>query len=134
MKKVILLLLFYVPIFLYSQNTSGPVTPDERLFEAYGQEYVQKVLVENPFLIKRWNYYLDHAFIIVDEVAEKIADSPVVEINDLENINILKLEKEQKLSRDWNKPTIYLIKDAGKMLIYHSGKDFTNALKKHLGQ
>lgn len=134
MKNFVLLLVLGFPLFLFAQNPSQAVTPDQRLIEAYGQEYIQKLVIENPFLIHRWNYYLDHAFIIRDEVPGKVNDHPVVHIDDLKNINILKLEKDQKLNRDWDKPTIYTIKDTGKMLIYHSGKDFNIAMKTHFAE
>ncbi len=124
----------FVSLFSVAQDAHETVIPDDRLYEVYEREYVDGLVNENPFLIKRWNFYLDNAFLIADEVIEKQADYPSVTIADLKNINILLLEKEQKLQRDWDKPIIYKIDDTDKMLVYHAGKDFTKSLKKYLGE
>ncbi len=134
MKKWLLLSFSFLSFFSIAQNAMETVVPDERLYEVYESAYVDDLMKENPFLIKRWNFYLDHAFLIADEIPEKKNDYPIVTISDINQINILLLEKEQKLQRDWDKPMIYKIRDTDKILVYHAGKDFTKSLKKHLGE
>jgi hypothetical protein len=134
MKYFLLLFLSFISLFSIAQNAPEMVVPDVRLYEVYERDYVKGLVNENPFLIKRWNYYLDNSFIITDAVAEKEKDYPSVTILDLRNINILLIEKEQHLQRNWDVPTIYKIRGTDKILVYHAGKDFAEALKKHLGE
>lgn len=134
MRNFLFLFILLNPFFSVAQNANKTVVPDERLYEVYDRDYVDGLVNENPFLIKRWNFYLDNAYMITDEVAEKNNGYPVVTISDLHNINILLLEKEQQLQRDWDKPMIYKIRDTGKILVFHAGKDFTKSLKEHLAE
>ncbi len=135
MKNCLLLFFFCLAWnFSSAQNEPNTVLPDERLYEVYEREYVDGLVEENPFLIKRWNFYLDNAFLITENIPEKDNDYPTISIKDVNNINILLLEKEQNLQRDWDKPIIYKIRGTDKILVYHAGKDFTKSLKKHLGE
>jgi hypothetical protein len=134
MKKYLLFFFLFTSLFSFAQNALETVVPDERLYEIYERDYVDGLVKENPFLIKRWNFYLDNAFLVVDEISDKKNDYPSVIISDINNINILLLEKEQNLQKDWDVPVIYKIRDTDKILVYHAGKDFTKTLKKHLGE
>ena len=69
------------------------VVPDERLYEVYEKDYVDGLVNDNPFLIKRWNFYLDNSYRIIKDVEGKQVDYPSIEIENTENINILLLEK-----------------------------------------
>lgn len=133
MKIIYYFLFVLLPFSGFSQsNESSSPTPDLRLIEAYGAEYIDRLTIDNPFLIKRWNYYLDNAFYIKDNVPEKGATYKVVQIDNLENFNILKLEKEQHLERSWDVPTLYKIENTELLLVYYSGKEFNEMLKAHL--
>ena len=134
MKIFLLLFFFSFSLFSSAQNTLESVIPDERLYQVYERAYVDNLVNENPFLIKRWNFYLDNAYLIADEIQEKKNDYPSVSISNMENINILLLEKEQKLQRDWEIPVIYKIRNTDKILVYYAGKDFTKSLKEYLGE
>jgi hypothetical protein len=134
MKKWLMFFFLFNTLFSVAQNAIETVIPDDRLYEVYERDYVDGLVIENPFLIKRWNFYLDNAFLIADEVKGKEADYPTVTISDFDNINILLLEKEQKLQRDWDIPVIYKIRGTDKILVYHAGKDFTKSLKEYLGE
>jgi hypothetical protein len=107
-------------------NTNIVIAPDARLFEAFDSSYLQSILQSNPTLIRRWNFYLDNAFIITDFPAKKgnIGDLKTVQIPNISNFNIFTIEKTQKLGRDWNKPVFYRINQTDKVLMYFSGKDF----------
>ncbi len=119
--------------FAQAQKTATPAA-DERLIEAYGPEYINTLQTENPFLIKRWNFYLDNAFIITEANPDKKIAKKSISIADLDKINILKLEKEQKMTRSWDLPIAYQIENTNKLLIYHSGKEFNKKLKAYLKQ
>ncbi len=109
------------------------ISIDNRLYEAFDSGYVERLIAENPFLIHRWNYYLDNSWYITDLPAEKVkGDYPIIHIEDLGKINIFLLEKEQDLHRDWNKQQVYQIKDTGLALVLYAGKDFTKKLNDHL--
>lgn len=116
-----------------SETTTTPV-PDQRLYEVYETDYIDRLVTENPFLIKRWNYYLDNAFYIMDAVPGKTDDKPEVTITDISNINILLLEKEQKLTHDFKGMTIYNIKNTNKCLVYLPGEKFVKLLNAALAK
>lgn len=130
MKRVLILCFVMIPFLTTAQD--APPTPDDRLYVVYEKAYLDALVRNNPFLIKRWNFYLDHAYQVVDEIAGKNNDYPEIEISNPDAINILLLEKEQRLQRDWDKPMIYKIRDTEKLLVYHAGKDFTKALNEFL--
>ncbi len=132
MKNCLLLFFLSFSILSLAQNTQESVVPDERLFQVYEKEYIDGLVNENPFLIKRWNFYLDNAFYVTDEVIEKNNNFPTVVISNINTINILLLEKEHKIQKDWDKLMAYKIVGTDKLLVYYAGKDFTKSLKKYL--
>ncbi len=107
---------------------------DERLVEVYGNTYIEALKTNNPFLIKRLNFYLDNAYQVVEDAPRKGNTYPSVIISDLEKINILQLEKDQNLTRDYHKPVIYSIANTNKILVYYSEKEFSQKLREHLTQ
>jgi len=113
-------------------QTSHTPVPDQRLYEAYDAEYIDRLTTENSFLINRWNFYLDNAFYLMDAVPGKTDAYPEIIISDIENVNILLLEKEQHLSHDQKAMTIYNIKNTDKCLVYLPGEKFIKLLNEHL--
>lgn len=109
-----------------AQATPTPVQIDPRLYEAFEADYLQRLQTEQPALILRWNYYLDHAFLISEYPPEKgdPGQFPTVQIADPAHFNIFLLEKDQPLARDWDKPMFYRIAGTQKVLMYWSGKEF----------
>lgn len=136
MKKTVLMALSLLPLTVFSQQNSPSLsTIDARLYEAYDKAYVDKIAQEDPFLLNRWTYYLDHAYYVTDAIVSKdgvATDYPSVSVPDLAHLNILKLETEQKLTRDYYVETIYKIKGTDKFLVYHSGRNFIESLNEHL--
>lgn len=129
-KNLLPLLLLLFPLLLNAQ-TPCPAVPDARLYAVYDSTYLETVRRDNPTLLLRWNYYLDNAFIISDFPEEKgsIGQYPLVEIPDLKRLNILALERDQPLARDWQKPVFYHIEGTNKVLMYFSGKDFNRKFR-----
>jgi len=126
---------FCVFAFILNAQSQAKVdtsTPDARLFEVYESSYIDQIQSSNPFLIQRWNYYLDHAYSVIEEKDAKPTEYPTVNITDLEHINILLLEKEQGLTHDFENPTVYRISGTNKLLVYKSGKQFNALFKKSL--
>jgi hypothetical protein len=116
-------------------QTNTPTEIDARLFDVYEADYLENLLENNPFLIQRWNFFLDNSYYIMDLAAEKGPQSlPVIQIDDLENLNILLLQKELELTRQHDKMTAYKIAGTDKALVFRSGKEFTELLNKHLGR
>ena len=120
-----------LPMFLTAQQNASAESStliDARLYDAYGKTYVDRVALEDDFLINRWTFYLDHAYFISDSPLAKdgaAAESyPSVNVTDLAKINILKLEKEQDLKRAYHTETIYKIAGTEKYLVYYAGRDF----------
>ena len=130
----ILFLLFFVT-FASAQNTHHTISIDDRLLEIYDQTYLENLKSNNPVILERWNFYLDHAWFLADlPVGKEVSNYKKISIPDLENINILLLEKAQGLSRDWEKFTFYRIEGTDQMLVYYPGKEFTAKLNEHLGR
>lgn len=136
MKKTFIWALSLLPLTVFSQQNSPAISAiDARLYEAYDKTYVDKVAQDDPFLLKRWTYYLDHAYYVTDAIVSKDGvptNYPSVSVSDLAHLNILKLETEQKLTRDYYVETIYKIKGTDKFLVYHSGRNFIESLNEYL--
>jgi len=132
MKIIYALLLFSLPLLSMAQRSEA-VTLDDRLHEVFDRSYLESLQTANPTLLQRWNYYLDHAWYLTDYPHGKgKLDFPVVHIDDLEKINILQLEKEQHLQRDWRKRMKYRIEGTDKVLVYYSGEEFVQKLNQQL--
>ncbi len=116
-----------LPCRTFAQSASPhEILPDKRLFEAFDSAYIFSVQQHNPTLLRRWNFYLDNAFVIADWSPEKgdIAALPVVKIADPAHVNILVLENEQHLARDWERSVFYRVNHSNQVLIYLPGKVF----------
>ena len=132
MKRLLTSLLVVVPFFVFSQQNTvfNTAAIDPRLYAAFGTEYIEESLRNDVFSLQRWTFYLDNAYIIVNEPPTKDGSAgnfPTVRIPDLAHINILKLEKEQELTRNYNTESIYRIEGTNQYLIYHSGRNFIEA-------
>ncbi|NJK83161.1 MAG: hypothetical protein HC912_04420 [Saprospiraceae bacterium] len=123
---------FSLPALGISQ--SNKVKIDERLFAVFEQTYLEQLQTTNPFLIQRWNYYLDHAYYIAEDVKTAQHTYPEVAIDDLKQLNIFLLEKEQGTKGAYQKEVAYRISGTNKVLVYYAAKDFTAKLNKHLGR
>lgn len=136
MRGILTLFLLTLSIFSSAQNKSSEtVEIDERLTAVYDQEYLSNLQTQNPVLLQRWSFYLDNAFYVVDFPKEKgNPDYPTIEVADLNNMNILLLEKSQKMTKDFDKPTKYKIKGTNQILVYYSGKEFNQKLNEFLGR
>jgi len=135
MKNILTLALLIISSLVLAQSkNSSDIHVDERLFAVYEASYLNQLKEVNPFLLKRWSFYLDHAFFLTDYVKPNQENTfPEVNISDIENINILLLEKEQNLKKKWKVKSIYKIKGTNKYLVYHSGNTFNEKLREHLG-
>jgi hypothetical protein len=116
-------------------SAGKPVSPDPRLYAVYDSAYLARVQREQPALLQRWNFYLDHAFLVTDYPAgkgfEPLERLPVVAIADpAAPVNILLLEKTQGLHHAWDRPVFYRINQSSRVLMYVAGKDFTLKFKK----
>ncbi len=134
MGKVYFSMLFLFVVTFGLAQTTVKVEVDERLYEAYDKNYLDNLQTANPFLLKRWNFYLDHAWYITEYPSEKGSPAyPEVQLTDLKTINILQLEKEQRhLHRDFYKRMKYKIAGTNKVLVYYSGKEFNTRLREEL--
>ena len=119
----------------FCQQSVDKIEIDDRLLAVYDANYLERLQTSNPFLLQRWNFYLENAWFIADLPEEKRTDQDQsIVISDLEQINILLLEKELGLKRDWDQYKMYPIEGTDKMLVYYPGKTFNEELNKHLGR
>jgi hypothetical protein len=123
---------FSLPVLGISQ--SSQIKIDDRLFDVFDKAYLDNLQMANPFLIQRWNYYLDNAYYIAEDVKTAQHAYPDVIIDDLKQFNIFLLEKEQGIKRAYQQEVAYRINGTNKVLVYYAAKDFTAKLNKHLGR
>lgn len=134
-EKIFLTLSYHqkFPFYLNESVTGGrDVIIDPRLRVVYSDEYLENVKKTNPFLIRRWNYYLDNSFFLISVPEEKKIGFPEIVIEDIDNINIYKLERTQSMTRDFKKRTFYRIAGSELVIVFYSGEEFNIALNKHL--
>ncbi len=138
MKRLLTYAITLLPFVVFSQQNS-PISKsiDPRLYAAYDKAHVDDVAQNDAFLLKRWTFYLDHAFFISETSLSKSETEesyPSVKIADLQHINILKLEQEQALKRNYYAETIYKIEGTNKYLVYYSGRDFIEKLNDYISE
>ncbi|MBI1223909.1 MAG: hypothetical protein GC192_01615 [Bacteroidetes bacterium] len=136
--------LFFSFLFSFSFSTfvkaqselSHTTTPiDSRLFETYSGDYLENLQTANPFLLKRWNFYLDNSWYLTELPAEKDSDSyATIRIEDLNNFNIFSIERKFELKRDWEKRLVCNIEGSNHVLVLLSGKEFNEKLSRHLAK
>jgi hypothetical protein len=129
--------LITITVFLSSFSVLQPHTktqPDPRLYDALSQAEINEMLDKNPFLIEYYNYFLDYSFKIIEQPKGKSVELPVVVIPDVENFNILSVQKKQKLQRSWDSQTYYSIKGTNKILVFISEREFTKRLNERTGR
>lgn len=112
-----------------------PVEIDERLYQVYDKEYLESVRRDNPLLLKRWAFYLDHSFYVEVYPTEKGDPRyPKILLPDPGAINILWLEKEFGIHKDWEKRMVYAIEGTDKVLVYYSGREINQKWNEFLGR
>lgn len=107
---------------------------DQRIVEAYGTEYVNRLLEQSPHYLEYLNFYLDNAFYVyhhpakaggglpyVSEVAKNTANIPAAQIQppnpeDIASFNALLYHFE----RSRNQRKVYLIDGTEMALIFYS--------------
>ncbi|MCB9256134.1 MAG: hypothetical protein H6579_03290 [Chitinophagales bacterium] len=111
--------LFYIAVFC--QNT---ITPDERLYEVYPAIKIQWMLDNNIDRIMQLNTILQAYEIIKleDYLGQEIASLPVVQVDNLESINLLKLDIAPKLNMEqW----FYLVNQNVLLKVLEEGAAFS---------
>ena len=117
-----IVIILFAAINLQAQTESNI---DSRLLEVFDATYLDRMQANHPTMFERLTFYLDNAWFISDYPSEKgNPDYPEVEIQDLAQINILKLEADQALVRSYEQRSFYKIKGTNKILIYYSGQEF----------
>ncbi len=112
-------------------HTTTPI--DSRLSEIYSGDYLENLQTANPFLLKRWNFYLDNSWYLTELPAEKDMDAyATIQIADLNNINIMSIERKFDLQRNWDKRLVCKIEGTNQVLVLLAGKEFNEKLNKHL--
>ena len=114
-----------------SAQSPIPTQPDERLYEVFEADYLQRIADNFPQQIQRMNYYLDHAWYISDFVEGKHRLDGEIDVEDVSNINIYELEKTtSSLKRSVERRMIYRIKGTNKLLIYYHTGEFLRRFRK----
>lgn len=128
--------LMFVTLFAVGQASSPSTVADGRLYDAFTKEQVEFWQKNNTFIIQRYNFYLDHAWSLIDVEADKLSMGgyPEVLIQDLNKINIFLVEKENTVSRSFDRSVTYRVKGQNKLLVFCSEREFNQKLNKALGR
>lgn len=125
MRALAVIFVLFAAVSVHGQSA---VEADQRLFDVFETDYLNRMQADHPVMLARLNFYLDNAWFITEYPTEKgNPDLPEITIEDFDNLNILKLEAAYALSRDFNKRMMYSIKGTDKVLVYYSGKEFTES-------
>lgn len=140
------LVLLFLACTVFSQaNKQADLSPgdanysptiDARLFEAFDSAYLFTIQETNPTLILRWNFYLDHAFVVTDFPTEKgnIEEFEEIELPSDGAVNIFSLEKKYKMHHAWDTMKFYKIKGTHKVLAYFPGQEFMRKFNKAIAE
>lgn len=139
-KKLVLLCFLFTAICTFVNAQSPPqartsVPIDSRLFQAFDGNYLNNLQTTNPFLLQRWNFYLDNSWMLTTLPPEKAsAGLPSIQLADLENINIFLVEQKFQLKADWEKQMVYKVEGTDKALVLIPRKEFNQRLNDHVGR
>ena len=116
-------------LFLFSTKIAiGQTHHDERLTVKYDIKYLDSMEEKSPVIYQRINYYLDHSYQIIDEPKGKFDQlKDEISIQNLEEINILELERAFDIKPDYKMRKVFRIKDTGKMLVRLPMEEFNKA-------
>ncbi|MEM1220623.1 MAG: hypothetical protein AAGH79_17000 [Bacteroidota bacterium] len=113
---------------LWAQSSESTPTIDDRLYDAYEADYLERIQQNHPVQLQRMNFFLDHAYYVTDYPSGKgFENLPEIVINDLEKINIYNLMQAFEMTRDYETEKAYRIQGTQKALVFYTGKAFTKA-------
>lgn len=136
MKKVLFTgLILTLPLFVLAQYESNMVpTIDERLYEVFEVDFLERLQNKSPSQLQYHNFFLDNIYEIKELAVGKISNCQEIIMADLDDINILLLINDLKLKRDYNNPTIYRIANTNKLLVIIPEKEFVKKFNVHTGR
>lgn len=137
MKKAWIIALLVIPtiVMAQAQPVERIVSIDDRLYDVFERDYLERLQVVNPFLLQYYTFFLDHSYKIVDMPEGKdYSDLKEVTIKRIKKLNILKLQKEEQLVRNADAYVYYRIKKTNKLLVLLPEKEFIKMLNQHLGR
>jgi len=101
---------------------------DERLYAKYDKQYLEKISKENPQLLEKMNFFVEHAGYIIDmpdkpieykDLVRKSDNSKDISIDELKNFNVYLYN----CFPDVERTTYYKIGNTGKLLILRSTQE-----------
>ena len=98
MKKVLIFIITILPLFAIGQSDIKPEI-DERLYEVFETDFLERMQTLKPHYIEYQNFYLDNSYQIIDFPKGKISEYPIIEVKDLENLNIIRLRNEKMFKK-----------------------------------
>lgn len=135
MKKVLFIgFILTLPLFIFAQKESATATIDQRLYEVFEVDFLERLQSKSPSQLQYYNFFLDNIYEIKELAEGKTTTYPEIVIKDLDHINILKLINDLKLKRDYNSPTIYLIANTNQLLILIPEKEFVKKFNEATGR
>lgn len=133
MKKVLIFIIAILPLFAIAQNETTPEI-DERLYDVFEAEFLERMQKENPEFIQYQNFYLDNSYEIIPFPKGKTSQYSIIEIDDLENLNIIELKNKVVFETNPDYTNFYIIKGEDKILMIFSEKALLKKFEAYLKQ
>ena len=119
----------FLSLFIFIAKIAiGQTHHDERLTVKYASKYLDRMEEKSPVIYQRINYYLDHSYQIIDEPKGKFDQlKDEISIQNLDEVNILELERTFDIQPDYKMRRVFRIKDTNKILVRLPMVEFNKA-------
>lgn len=132
---ILLLVLSAFSILAQSEKNIEPkqIVADARLSEAFGNDFVERIIAENPSLVQYYNFFLDNSYYIAElpqEKTEFINSLPSLSISpqsDLSKINVLNYD----VQLNFDKETYFRMQNSNKVMVFYSGEELNEKFNAH---
>ena len=119
----------FLSLFIFIAKIAiGQTHHDERLTVKYASKYLDRMEEKSPVIYQRINYYLDHSYMIIDNPNGKFDQlKDEISIQNLDEINILELERAFDIQPDYKMRRVFRIKGTDKVLVRLPMEEFNEA-------
>lgn len=137
MSKILISILLLFNGILYAQTK---VTPDKRLYSKYTEDYIDKLIVNNPNFLKYLNFSLDNSYKIIRDLNDlKTKDIPLIKkfdknsktTSDVESIDLNTFNlMEYDFIRKHDSRNYYKLANSGAIIVLYSEKELIKNFKR----
>ncbi|MEA3446185.1 MAG: hypothetical protein U9R19_15810 [Bacteroidota bacterium] len=119
----------------YAQETINikSIQADARINDAFGNEFVERIRLENPNLVLYYNFFLDNSYYFTElpgdktEFLNSAKTLPIAPGSDKKVINVLKF----KLNLKFDQRTYFRLSESNKVMVFYSGDELNEKYNEH---